>query len=816
MEFFIDVIIPLTLTSTFTYSVTKAEYEFVKIGTRVVVPFGKRLTYTGVIVKKHQEKPVLYDAKEIVTIVDDEPLITSKQIDFWQWIASYYMCTLGEVFKAALPSAFLLESETIITLNTKTIVADDLLNDEEFILYEVLQKQPILKLDEVQKILNKKKVFHIVDALLQKNILYLNEHLSESYKPKLIKYVKLNDRFAQEADLIYLLDKELKTDKQRALVLKYFQLAKPNEPLLLKELVKEAQVSKAVFSGLEKKEIFNTYDLTQDRVQFNDAFIDEVVLSDEQETAFQSILEQFKKFDVTLLNGVTGSGKTEIYLQLIKKAIQNNEQVLFLVPEIALTTQLVQRLTSYFGNHVAVYNSKYSENERVEVYHHVLNNHENAKIVIGSRSSIFLPFQNLGLIIIDEEHEATYKQANPAPRYHARDAAVVLAQQFKSKVLLGSATPSLESYYNSYQNKYGFVQLTKRYGNAQLPDIVLVDIKEAKKRKEMNGFFSIKMIDAINDALYNGEQVLLFQNRRGFAPVLECLTCGHIPHCTSCDVSLTYYKNKNLLKCHYCGYTMALPSACHVCHSHELSTKGLGTEQIEDALKVLYPNKHIARMDQDTTRGKFAFEKLIDSFKNNEIDIMVGTQMLAKGLDFENVSLVGIMNADTMLGFPDFRSYERAFQLMVQVSGRAGRKAKQGKVLIQTHNPYHNTIQQVTRNDYQGMFKEQMYERLNFKYPPFYRLIRLQLKHTDFEKVKNASEWLAQHIRIHVKGVIVLGPQEPAINRIRNQYIQIILIKLPVNKASTPLKQAIQKSINSLDSIGVYKAVKTTINVDFY
>ncbi len=620
----------------------------------------------------------------------------------------------------------------------------------------------------------------------------------------------------KKKNLINLLDNELKTEKQRALVLKYFQLNSQQAPIELKELLKEAEVSTAIFNNLEKKQVFTIYTLAEDRVQFTDAFLNDIQFTEAQTTAIQTIENQFEKHDVTLLNAVTGSGKTEIYIKLLQECIEKNQQALFLVPEIGLTTQLVQRLTAYFGNKIAVYNSKYSENERVEVYQHVLNNTENAQIVVGSRSSIFLPFKNLQLIIVDEEHEASYKQVDPAPRFHARDAAIVLAKMFNAKVLLGSATPSLESYYNSYQQKYGYVELNQRFTNVQLPEIVLVDLKEARKKKEVNGIFSVKLIDAITEAFYNGEQVLLFQNRRGFSPVLECLTCANVPHCTSCDVSLTYYKRQNYLKCHYCGYTMSMPTKCHSCHSTELTTKGLGTEQIEDALRSIFPNKRIARMDQDTTRGKFAFERLIDGFKNREIDVMVGTQMLAKGLDFDNVSLVGIMNADSMLTFPDFRAYERAYQLMTQVAGRAGRKNKQGKVLIQTYNPYHNTIQQVTQNDYKGMFKEQMYERLNFKYPPFYRLIRLQMKHVDFNKVKEASNWLAANMRNNINGILVLGPQEPSISRIRNQYIQIVLIKLPLNKSVNVLKTAIQKSINSLETIGMYKGVKTTISVDFY
>ncbi len=816
MDYFIDVIVPIAVTTTFTYRVSQAEYIFLQQGMRVAVPFGKRLVYTAMVLNKHSQKPQVYEPKDIHTIIDEQPIVTKIQIEFWQWIAQYYMCSLGEVYKAALPSAFLLESETILSLNRDLVVDLRSLSDDEFLLYEAFEQQPILRFDEVQNILNKKKVFGVIDDLLKKEIIYLNQHIHEKYKPKLVKYVSLHDNYKEEKNLINLLDNELKTEKQRALVLKYFQLNTQKTTVELKELLKEAEVSAAIFNNLEKKQIFTVYTLAEDRVQFTDAFLNDIQFTEAQTTAIQTIKNQFEKHDVTLLNAVTGAGKTEIYIKLIQECIEKNHQALFLVPEIGLTTQLVQRLTAYFGNKIAVYNSKYSENERVEVYQHVLNNTENAQVVIGSRSSIFLPFKNLQLIIVDEEHEASYKQVDPAPRFHARDAAIVLAKMFNAKVLLGSATPSLESYYNSYQQKYGYVELNQRFTNVQLPEIVLVDLKEARRKKEVNGIFSVKLIDAITEAFYNGEQVLLFQNRRGYSPVLECLTCANVPHCTSCDVSLTYYKRQNYLKCHYCGYTMSMPTKCHSCHSTELTTKGLGTEQIEDALRSIFPNKRIARMDQDTTRGKFAFERLIDGFKNREIDVMVGTQMLAKGLDFDNVSLVGIMNADSMLTFPDFRAYERAYQLMTQVAGRAGRKNKQGKVLIQTYNPYHNTIQQVTQNDYKGMFKEQMYERLNFKYPPFYRLIRLQMKHVDFNKVKEASNWLAANMRNNINGILVLGPQEPSISRIRNQYIQIVLIKLPINQPVNILKTAIQKSISSLETIGMYKGVKTTISVDFY
>jgi primosomal protein N' (replication factor Y) len=476
---------------------------------------------------------------------------------------------------------------------------------------------------------------------------------------------------------------------------------------------------------------------------------------------------------------------------------------------------LVSRLTKHFGNKVAVFHSKYSNNERVEVWQNVLQQSEKAQIVIGARSALFLPFANLGLIIVDEEHEPTFKQQDPAPRYHARDAAIVLANAHQSKVLLGSATPSIETYYNATSGKFGLVVLKERFGKVQMPEIELVDLKDSYFRKRMKGHFSLTLIEQITDAFANKEQVILFQNRRGFSPVLECLTCGHVPQCPQCDVSLTYHKYKNQLRCHYCGYNMAKPTNCHTCSSVDLETKGFGTEQIELELASLFPNKNIKRMDQDTTRGKYSFEKIIDGFKNREIDVLVGTQMLAKGLDFDNVSLVGIMNADNMLYHPDFRAFERSYQMMTQVAGRSGRSEKRGKVVIQTYNPLHNIIQQVTHNDYEGMYKEQLYERKIYYYPPFYRLIRLTLKHRDFEKLKEGSMWLYQVLKQNLS-IPVLGPEEPAVSRIRNEYIRTIMVKIPSDASLQGTKKTIQKVLNSFEVVAQYRTIKVTVNVDFY
>lgn len=816
MQFFINVIVPLALADSFTYEVNENEFHYLQVGMRVAVPFGKSKVYTALVLSKHNVPPVAYQAKEIQEIIDSQPIVNEILIAHWKWLAEYYMCTLGEVYRAAVPSALLLESETIVVYKPKKEYLISDFTDEEFLLYEAFQSQAVLKIEEIISILNKKNVFPVIQSLLEKEIIVLNEEIVESYKPKMVKYVKLNPEYDAPEKLKDLMEILSRSEKQRTLVMKFFQLkAIDKKPITSKTLLEKADVTPAVLKGLISKNIFEEFTLAQDRVVFADVNKQEIVLSDSQQTAFDSVVTSFEKFDVTLLKGITGSGKTEIYIKLIEQILKQEKQVLYLLPEIALTTQLVQRLTKHFGNQVAVYHSKYSSNERVEVWFRVNQNSEKAKVVIGARSSIFLPFSNLGFVVVDEEHEPSFKQQDPAPRFHARDAAIVLAKMHNAKVLLGSATPSLESFYNAYQNKFGLVTLEKRFGNVKLPEIVLIDIKEKHRKKEMKGHFSIDLLDEINQTLIRGEQVILFQNRRGFSPVLECLTCGHVPQCPSCDVSLTYHKFQEHLRCHYCGYTMAKPVKCHVCHSVDITTKGFGTEQIELEVKELFPNKSIARMDQDTTRGKYAFEKLIDAFKNQEIDILVGTQMLAKGLDFDNVTLVGILNADNALYFPDFRAHERAFQMFMQVAGRAGRKDKEGKVFIQTYNPYHNIIQQVTTNDYGSMFKEQMYERLNFKYPPFYRLIRLQLKHVDFQKVKEGSFWLYNLLSKQLE-MPVLGPEEPSINRIRNQYIRIILIKIPINIPLNKTKDEIRKSIKSFEAIGAYRSIKTTISVDFY
>ncbi len=780
---------------------------------RVAVEFGKSKIYTALVFEIHQNAPTSYDAKQIHQILDERPIVTEIQLQHWNWIADYYMCTLGDVYRAALPSAFLLESETVILLNSEFKNEAELSNDA-FLIYEALQHQSELNVNQVVSILNKKTVFPILKDMLDKEAIFIKERIYEQYKPKLEKYVRINSLYTEEK-LNELLESLTRAKKQREVVLSYFQLASSKKPIKVKDLIQFSNVSAAVIKALVDKQIFEFYFIQTDRINYEGINSKLKELNSYQQTAFGEIKTAFKTKNTVLLNGVTSSGKTEVYTYLIEEKLNQGKQVLFLLPEIALTTQLITRLQKYFGDKIAVFHSKYSINERVEVWNNVLNNKPKAQLILGARSSLFLPFHNLGLIIIDEEHETSFKQFDPAPRYHARDAAIVLAKIHKAKVLLGSATPSIESYYNTKEEKYGLVNLNRRFGDVLLPEVELVDIKEKHRKKRMNGHFSDRLISLINDALEEKEQVILFQNRRGFSPIVECETCGVSPQCTNCDVSLTYHKFKNELRCHYCGYRQAMLQNCGACGSEKLNTKGFGTEQIELELKELFPQVNVGRMDLDTTRGKYGYQKIIGQFQNQEIDILVGTQMLSKGLDFSNVSLVGVLNADTMLNFPDFRAHERSFQLMVQVAGRAGRLKKRGKVAIQTFNPYHKILQQVSTNDYLEMYKEQLDERWQYKYPPFYRMVKITLKHRDFNRVEEGAQWLGTSFN-NVFKEHVLGPSTPTIGKVRNLYIRVLLIKIPPKQSLKATKEHILKIKNVFQAVKEFRSIRFNIDVDNY
>ncbi|MDG1528006.1 MAG: primosomal protein N' [Polaribacter sp.] len=809
---FIDVILPIPIQKTFTYSVTESEAKFLKKGMRVAVSFGKTKMYTALVFNIHQHKPELYEAIEILQILDEKPIVTEVQLQNWQWISSYYMCSLGDVYRAALPSAFLLESETIV-LKNDTFVDEESLNDEAFLIFEALQHQSQLTIHQVVDILGKKKVLPIINELIQKNAVFVKEEIYEQYKPKMVKYVRLNSKYTSDDALQNLLEQLSRAKKQREAVLGFFQLSASKKPIKAKELETKIGVSAAVIKALADKEIFELYEIQTDRINFNGATNDLKNLNEFQEKALEEIKTSFEEKEVVLLHGITSSGKTEVYTKLIEDNLNSGKQILFLLPEIALTTQIISRLENYFGDQISVFHSKYSMNERVEVWNNVLNNKPKAQIILGARSSVFLPFSNLGLIIVDEEHETSYKQFEPSPRYHARDTAVVLAHQHKAKIVLGSATPSLESYFNTQNGKYGLVELNRRFGNLQLPKIELINIKEKHHKKKMNGHFSDRLIMLITEALENKEQVILFQNRRGFSPVVECTTCGVAPQCPNCDVSLTFHKYRSELKCHYCNYQRAMPNNCAACGSNSLDTKGFGTEQIELELKEIFPKHNIGRMDLDTTRGKHGYQKIIGAFEAQEIDVLVGTQMLSKGLDFENVSLVGILNADNMLNFPDFRAHERSYDMMVQVSGRAGRSKKQGNVAIQTFNPYHQILQQVSTTNYAEMYKEQLQERWQYQYPPYYRLIKITLKHKDYNKVESGINWLAKALQ-NVFRENVLGPTAPVVSRVRNQYIKTLTIKIPPKQNLTETKHHIEKIKNTFQSVKDFRPIRFIADVD--
>ena len=811
---FIDVILPLPIKQTFTYQVREAEAAYLCPGMRVVVPFGKNKLHTGVVYGVLTHDPPNYQTKEIDQILDTSPSVTLEQIAFWEWMAGYYMCSLGEVMRAALPSALLLESETHIAINTALDIAEIDLSDDEYLVLQALQAQPMLSINDVRSILDRTSVMGILQGLINRDLVLLQETLYEAYKPLVRRYVRMVPSYLEEAQMQLMLIQLERAPKQRETILQLIMATQASEEIETLALQKKSNATSSVINALADKGYVSIYEKEKQRnIYQGDAVHEFGGLSAPQQEAFDEICAAHSKLDVCLLHGVTSSGKTEVYIQLMDQYLQQGQQVLFMVPEIALTTQLIGRLQYYFGAKVGVYHSKYSNAERIELYHKVAQGAASAQIIIGARSALFLPFKNLGLVIVDEAHEPSFKQYNPSPRYHGRDAAIMLAHQHKAKVILGSATPSLESYQNALQGKYGLVTLSERYGKVMMPEIVLIDLKEKYKKKRMNGHFSDQLIEAINEVLRDGQQVLLFQNRRGFAPVVECLTCGVAPQCPDCDVSLTYHKHKEQLCCHYCGFHQVMPSDCHACGSTTLDHKGFGTEQIETELMELFPDKVIARMDQDTTRGKHAYAKLMDRMDDREIDILVGTQMLAKGLDFEHVQLVGVLNADHLLNFPDFRAHERAYQLLSQVSGRAGRRQKRGLVLIQSYDPNHRILQQVSTCDFEGMFFEQKEQRHQFKYPPFYKLIKVTLKHRDFAVVDKAGFWLTQVLN---RGLAphVLGPVSPSVGRIRNQYLKTLLIKIPQDQSPSKIKAYMHKALQRFAAQKEFARVQVVMDVD--
>jgi primosomal protein N' (replication factor Y) len=818
---FAEVLLPVPIPRTFTYRVPANLNEYVKTGQRAIVQFGDRKILTGLIVRIHDQPPKEYEAKYILELLDDFPSVNEVQLKFFEWMAGYYMCTLGEVMNAALPAGLKLSSESMVQLHPAfSLEESDLaFSEKEIILIKRLQHET-LSYSEIAKFLGVKYIYSILKSLNGKNAIVLFEEVKEKYKPKTEKRIRLTSPFNSDRALEELFKTLSSKPKQEGVLLKYLQEVpvlhdpeKNKTGISKKELLTE-ELSESSLQTLVKNQVLEEFEIVVPRFEIDHRHeVPVILLSEEQERAQAEIFKSFEHHDITLLHGITGSGKTEIYINLIKKAMESESQVLYLLPEIALTTQIVHRLKKVFGATMGVYHSKFSDNERVEVWNGVLNG--KLKFVVGVRSSIFLPFDNLGLIIVDEEHDGSYKQQEPAPRYHARDASLVMGQLHHAKILLGSATPSVETYYHAEQNKYGLVKLDKRFGDAQLPQIVLSDMGEERKRKTVKGEFSGLLLRSIEETLNKKEQVIIFQNRRGYSPMVNCEDCGWVPKCVNCAVSLTYHQFRHSLVCHYCGYKEALPSRCPVCTSARIVTVGYGTEKLEEELKFYFPESQVQRMDFDTTRSKSGYETIIDQFEKGETDILVGTQMVTKGLDFDRVSLVGVFNADRMMHFPDFRSYERAYQLITQVSGRAGRRDKPGKVIIQTSNPDHSVLNHILNYRYQEFYSMQVTDRKHHGYPPFTRLIELTVKHIDKKICRDAASQLADGLRQDLSGVRVLGPGEPMISKIRNQFLMSILIKIPRDRGELARsKVLIQKKIDAVLKEKTFRSTRIIADID--
>lgn len=818
MSAFAEIILPLPLANTYTYLIPEEIRNTICKGMRVIVPVQRKF-YTGIVFSLHDNRPS-YSLKNIAYLLEDKPLLNETQLKFWKWIADYYQCSLGEVYKAAIPAGLKLESETLVKLNDKIleeyIKTDNNLTKREQEITEYLKGRGILTIKEIEKPIGIKNVLPSIKQLLDKQIIEVTEKVERNYKPKTITYIRLNTKYSENISTILA---ALHNSKKQAALLTTFvdKLKRSNKTcdtfvIEKKDLLEQSNINAAILNTLVEKEIFIKEELEvqkEDKCDFSGISNN---LNTYQKEAIGEIKKAWQKTDTVLLHGVTSSGKTEIYIHLIQDVVKKGKQVLFLLPEIALTTQITNRLRKVFGDKLGVYHSKFSDAERIDLWHNLLNK-EKYDVIVGVRSSIFLPLNNLGLIIIDEEHESSYKQYDPAPRYHARDAALMFSHFYGIKTLLGTATPSFESYYNVINKRYGLVEIKKRHKDIPLPNIEIVDIKDLRRKKMMKGLFSPLLIEKIKETLDNKEQVILFQNRRGYAPFLECNKCGYIPKCNNCDVSLTKHKKTNVLSCHYCGYTISVPQKCPNCKEGELVDHGFGTERIEEEVVNLFPMAKVQRMDLDTTRSKNGYETIIREFEDKKIDILIGTQMISKGLDFEHVNIVGILNVDNILNFPDFRAYEKAFQLIIQVSGRAGRSGRQGNVILQTSDPENPIIKQAIENNFQQMFQEQMEERRLFKYPPYYKLIYISLKHPREEIVEEASKRMAV-LLVKSFGNRILGPENPPISRIQRYFIKRIILKIENNASQSKAKEIVTTIKRQIISMPTFGSIHISIDVD--
>ncbi len=821
--YFVDVIIPIALNQEFTYRIPLELNDKIQIFTRVIVPFRGNKFYTALVTKIHENAPTIYQAKYIDVLLDENPLITPTQYELWKWMARYYMSPIGDVMNAALPANFKLASETKVILHPDFNEETTTLSDREFMIVEALSIQEILDLKSISEICEVKSIQPIIKKMIDRRIILSVEELSDRFSEKTAVFVEISTDFKEEEFINHFIN-ELSSkkgkEKQVEAILHLLKLGGFEDgvsvPVLRKELEKEG-VSVSTIQSLEKKGFFECKRQVISRLNSKKRIkYTFPQLNDSQKVAFDEINELFKQKEVVLLEGVTGSGKTEIYIKLIEEQLNQGKQTLLLVPEIALTTQLIQRLSDYFGEQIGVYHSRFNGNERVEIWNTILsNNPSKYRIVIGARSAIFLPFRELGLIIVDEEHETSYKQNNPSPRYNGRDLAIVLAKYFHSKVVLGSATPSLETYYNAKNKKYGHVRLLERYSKVALPEITFIDLKIENKAETLHGHFSAQLLEEMKATKERGEQIILFQNRRGYTPIWTCETCAFSPGCINCDTTLNYHKSVNILKCHYCSYQTSPIGTCPACGSNRLNMKGFGTEKLEDDLSLLLPDFRVERMDLDTTRSKNAHAKIIEDFDAHKIDVLIGTQMVAKGLDFERVGLVGVLDADMLLYKVNFRQFEKGFQLLSQVAGRSGRRETQGKVLFQTYNPTHWVLEKIQQHDFTGFAETELIERQNYHYPPFYKIIRFVLQHKKEEQVKTSAIKFAQLLQ-PVFFERVQGPEAPIIGRIQTYFLQEIHLKLELSAPLPTVKERIKVLIDQFYSEPFNKSVRLQIDVDPY
>ncbi len=822
--YFADVALPLPIPQLFTYKIPEEFIELLQPGIRVIVQFGRQKVVTGIIDNIHQKAPEIYVAKPILDVLDAEPVVTPQQTELMKWMATYYMCTLGEVLNAALPSGLKLSSESKIQLHPERDWNETQypLDERELILLTALEKSDSLTYREAADSIGLKSAYKYIKSLVQKELIIIYEEVKERYKPKKVKKVRLNPDILESEGHLQSLFKELeKKPKQSDILLRYlqevpvYQKPEKNEQGVAKSIFAEGDLSTSSLNTLIKNQVFQSFEVIISRFgESEEQTLKEVNLTDIQEAAKDEILTHFQTKPTTLLHGITGSGKTEVYVSLIQDALDTGSQVLYLLPEIALTAQIVNRLQAVFGDRMGVYHSKFSDNERVEVWHGLLEGRFD--FIIGVRSAIFLPFKQLGLIIVDESHENSYKQFDPAPRYHARDVAVYLAHLHQGKTLLGSATPSLESYTNALQGKYGLVELNSRFHDAELPDIKIADIRSEKKKKTAIGEFTSVLIEALKEVLEKGEQAIIFQNRRGFSNYLTCEDCGYIPECPRCAVSLTYHQYKNQLNCHYCGHKQLVPLVCPACGGTRIHTVGIGTEKIEEELKLILPEARIQRMDLETTRTKYAYQNIIHDFEKGSIDILVGTQMVSKGLDFDRVSLVGVFDIDRMINFPDFRSLERTFQLTTQVSGRAGRRDTRGKVIVQTRDPDQGILRLIQNHQFLTFYQGEMFEREKYDYPPFTRMIFLLIRSKDKKLTNETARFLANILKEDLGQKRVLGPQEPLINKIRDKYLMEVYLKIERKYKIEAVKDIIKSAQMELLKKKEFASVEVVINVDPY